>query len=259
MSSHGLAVHTHKDYTGAKMGMWLFLFTELLLFGGLFLLYSMYRTKYPTDFHHAAAELDTFYGTINTIILLTSSLTMAVAIAAIRQGAKRFCIINLWLTVGFGAAFMIIKYFEWGAKFEHGIYPGSEFLLQHAHGEILFFGLYFTMTGLHGLHVLIGMILIAVVAIKQLGAPNDQTVFGAEGIEKLQGARVALVDGQGNKVWSGEEIDDTFEEIKVEFKYKAVPRRVTVEKTSLIENAGLYWHLVDLVWIFLFPLFYLIT
>jgi len=239
--------------------MWLFLFTELLLFGGLFLLYSMYRTKYSTDFHHAAGELDRFFGTLNTIILLTSSLTMAVAIAAIRQGAKRFCIINLWLTVGFGLWFMINKYFEWGAKIHHGIYPNSEFLLQHAHGEILFFGLYFTMTGLHGLHVLVGMILISVVAIKQINSPNDLTLFDAKGIAQMQGAHLALLDEKGGKLWSGEEIDDTFERIKVEVKYKAVPKRVPVSKTGLIENAGLYWHLVDLIWIFLFPLFYLIT
>ena len=260
MSAHSsIAAHTHRDYTGSKMGMWLFLFTELLLFGGLFLLYAVYRTVHPEDFHHAAKELDVFFGTVNTVILLTSSLTMAVAIAAIRQGMKRLCIVNLWVTVGFGLWFMINKYFEWGAKIEHGIYPGSPYLDSHASGEILFFGLYYTMTGLHGLHVIIGMILIAVVAVKQLKFPRDETAFNTYGLDKLRGGRVQMVGKDGDTLWHGETVDDTVEEITVTVQYKAVPERSPKSKTGLIENAGLYWHLVDLVWIFLFPLFYLIT
>lgn len=258
MSAHGITVHTLRDYQGSKMGMWLFLFTELLLFGGLFLLYSVYRSKHATEFHHAAAELDVFYGTVNTIILLTSSLTMAVAIAALRQGQKRFSIINLWLTVGFGAWFAVNKYFEWGAKIDHGIYPGSDFLLQHASGEILFFGLYYSMTGLHMLHVFVGMVLIAVVAIKQMNMPRESVQF-REGLDHVQGGQVVLLNDKGEKMWHGEDIDDTYESIKVEVQYKAVPKRLPASRTGLIENAGLYWHLVDLIWIFLFPLFYLIT
>ena len=104
---------------------------------------------------------------------------------------------------------MVNKYFEWGAKFSHGIYPNSEHLLSFSHGEIIFFGLYFTMTGLHGLHVIVGMVLLAVGALRARKTP--------------------------------------------------VGLRVKPDDYALLENGGLYWHLVDLVWIFLFPLFYLIT
>lgn len=209
MSSSDLSVHVHKDYEGQKMGMWLFLFTEILLFGGLFILYAVYRAMYAADFHHAAAELDTLFGTMNTLILLTSSMTVAVGITAIQRGNRRLAIALTWFTVACGGWFMVNKYFEWGAKFSHGIYPNSEHLLTFSHGEILFFGLYFTMTGLHGLHVVVGMILLAVAAVR--------------------------------------------------VRNKPVEPRVRPDDYALLENGGLYWHLVDLIWIFLFPLFYLIT
>lgn len=211
MSTAELTVHQHRDYIGAKIGMWLFLFTELLLFGGLFLLYSVYRATHAEDFHAAATELDVVIGTINTIILLTSSLTMAASIAAIVRGRKKLALVLLILTIVFALWFLVNKYFEWGGKIEHGIYPNSEVLLQRTGGEILFFGLYYSMTGLHGLHVLVGAVLLVVVAVKLARRPLP-------------------VDGPVNK-----------------------------EDYSLLENSGLYWHLVDLIWIFLFPLFYLIT
>ena len=239
--------------------MWLFLFTEILLFGGLFLLYAVYRSKHPEDFHVAAAELDTFVGTVNTIILLTSSLTMAVAIAANTMGHRKLSFVSLVATIGFGAWFMVNKYFEWGAKFEHGIYPNSEHLLGLPDGEILFFGLYFTMTGLHGLHVVVGMIILIVVAFKMRKTPNEVTQFAGAGIDQLQGARVALVDRSGRQVWMGDEIDETVEEVVIRMNYKPVRKRMRREDFALLENSGLYWHLVDLIWIFLFPLFYLIT
>ena len=255
---HDLAVHEHRDYTGSKMGMWLFLFTEVLLFGGLFILYAVYRTVHAEDFEFAAAELDTLVGTVNTAILLTSSLTMAVSIAAIQRGMRKLSFVTLMITIAFGAWFMVNKYFEWSAKIDHGIYPNSPTLLQHADGEILFFGLYYTMTGLHGLHVVIGMIVLAVVASKVYKKPYEDTLFAGEGIEILQGTQVAIVGKSGERLWASD-IDDTVEEVAVRVKYLPVQKRLHKKDYALLENAGLYWHLVDVIWIFLFPLFYLIT
>jgi len=204
-SNDHAAVHVHRDDVGARMGMWLFLFTELLLFGGMFILYSVYRYNNPDAFHLAAKELNTIIGTFNTAILLTSSLTMALSITAIQRNNKSLSIFFQLLTVVLALGFMVNKYFEWTAKFNHGIYPGGEQLLSRESGEILFFGLYYVMTGLHGLHVIIGIVLILVM-----------TRFTAKGI-------------------------------------------IRQDSYVKLESAGLYWHLVDIIWIFLFPLFYLIT
>lgn len=202
---HPAAAHIHRDDVASRMGMWLFLFTELLLFGGMFILYSVYRFTHPEEFHLAAKELNTVIGTFNTAILLTSSLTMALSIAAIQRKQKTLSIIFQLLTIVLALGFMVNKYFEWGAKFHHGIYPGSETLLSKPSGEILFFGLYYVMTGLHGLHVVIGVVIIAFM-----------TVFTMRDV-------------------------------------------ITYDNYVKLESAGLYWHLVDIIWIFLFPLFYLIT
>lgn len=196
--------HVHRDDVGAKMGMWLFLFTEVLLFGGMFLIYAVYRFQYPDQFHLAGMELNTTIGTINTIILLTSSLTVALSITALQKGNKFLSVLMLSITLGFALLFMVNKYFEWSAKFHHGIYPGSDELLAKQNGEILFFGLYYVMTGLHGLHVIIGVIILAVI--------------------------MAFI----------------------------IRDKITPTNLVKLENSGLYWHLVDLIWIFLFPLFYLI-
>lgn len=196
--------HHHKDAIGAKMGMWLFLFTEMLLFGGLFLLYMAYRLQYTQDFVIAAKELNLMMGTVNTIVLLTSSLTMALSIAAIQRNKKILAIWMLALTIAFALAFMVIKYFEWSAKFHHGIFPGSPDLMNLPNGEIIFFGLYFSMTGLHALHVIIGVIILLFIL-----------VF-------------------------------------------LIRDKITQHDYIKLENSGLYWHLVDLIWIFLYPLFYLI-
>jgi cytochrome c oxidase subunit III len=201
---HAVA-HAHRDDIGARMGMWLFLFTELILFGGMFILYSVYRYKYPDAFHLAAKELNTIVGTFNTAILLTSSLTMALSITAIQRKQKTLSIVFQFLTIVLALGFMVNKYFEWTAKFHHGIYPGSDTLLAKPAGEIVFFGLYYVMTGLHGLHVIIGMVLIALMMR-----------FTSQGI-------------------------------------------INNDSYVKLESAGLYWHLVDIIWIFLFPLFYLIT
>jgi len=201
---HAAGAHApHKDYEGAKTGMWIFLFTELLLFGGLFLVYAVYRQVYTHDFHEAARELNRVLGVANTFVLLTSSLTMVLAVTALQRGDRQSALNTLFWTLFLAGTFLVIKAFEWGAKFSHGLYPGSEHLRELPLGEGLFFGLYFVMTGLHGFHVIVGMILLAVVA-----------------------RRV-----QDGRVHSGDFV--------------------------LLENAGLYWHLVDLIWIFLLPLFYL--
>jgi cytochrome c oxidase subunit III len=194
-----------RDYTGAKLGMWLFLLSEILLFGGLFILYSAYRYKNPVDFHHASQELDVILGTLNTLVLLTSSLTMAISISAIQKGQPRLSAWLLAATIILGLLFLMNKGIEWGAKIHYGIYPGSPALLSRAKGEILFFGLYYVMAGLHALHVGVG-VCVLVVMLHFL-------------------------------------------------------RRGKIGPTHFIslENSGLYWHLVDIVWIFLFPLFYLIT
>ncbi|MBU1096339.1 MAG: cytochrome c oxidase subunit 3 [Bacteroidetes bacterium] len=196
--------HRHRDDVGAKMGMWLFLFTEVLLFGGMFLVYAVYRFQYPEQFHLAGMELNTTIGTINTIILLTSSLTVAMAITALQKGNKFLSTVLLSLTIVFALVFMVNKYFEWSAKINHGIYPGSKELLEKQNGEILFFGLYYIMTGLHAFHIVIGIILLSVI--------------------------LAFI----------------------------IRDKIVSNDLVKLENTGLYWHLVDLIWIFLFPLFYLI-
>ncbi|MCC6346202.1 MAG: cytochrome c oxidase subunit 3, partial [Nitrospirales bacterium] len=157
--------HTAEEHRvgrhGAAFGMWLFLITELLFFGGLFLLYSVFRAHYPQEFHAAAREENTVLGAANTVILITSSLTIALALSALKEGKKRLSAFLQGVTLLCGSAFLVNKYFEWGAKIAHGVYPDSPVLLQRGKGEALFYGLYYVMTGLHGLHVLIGMCVIA--------------------------------------------------------------------------------------------------
>lgn len=197
--------HVMRDDVGSKMGMWIFIFTELFLFGGLFLVYAVFRAKYSADFHVAAEELNVFVGTTNTVILLVSSATIAMSITAIQRGNKKLSMQLIIATILLAGIFMVNKYFEWGHKFEYQLYPGSEVMKNMEHGEILFFSLYYMMTGLHALHVFIGMILLgfAWVRVKQGYVNSDKFVF--------------------------------------------------------LENSGLYWHLVDFIWIFLFPLLYLVT
>ncbi len=195
----------HRDYTGAKLGMWLFLFTEILLFGGMFLLYSIYRTTYTADFHEAAKEMSVTIGAVNTVILLTSSLTMVLSISAIKQGAKARSLALQAATVILGSAFLVNKYFEWTEHIRHGYYPDSPELLAMSHGKVLYFGLYYVMTGIHGIHVLIGAGIIC-------------------------------------------------------FTFILTMRGVVTDTDYIkLENTGLFWHLVDVIWIYLFPLFYLIT
>jgi cytochrome c oxidase subunit III len=199
-----MSLPLHRDYGGAKLGMWLFLFTELILFGGLFLLYAAYLARYPQEFSAGGKELNVLFGAINTAVLLTSSLLAAMAVTALRRGERRTTVMLLSGTILCAALFLGIKYVEWSAKIGHGIYPGSSRLVAGPPGESIFFSLYYLTTGLHGLHVLIGGTLLAFVAVRvQRGEINA-----------------------ANDAW--------------------------------LENGALYWHLVDLIWIFIFPLYYLI-
>jgi cytochrome c oxidase subunit III len=195
----------HRDDTASKIGMWLFLFTEMLLFAGLFIVYSVYRYKNHQAFHLAAHELNVFIGTVNTIILLVSSMTIAMSISTLQRNLKKLTLGLMSITVLLGLAFLVNKYFEWGHKIGHGLYPGSLSMAERGQGDVLFFGLYYFMTGLHALHIIIGLIFIIIMMFK---IKNDKQ---------------------------------------------------SSNNYAQVENSGLYWHLVDLVWIFLFPLFYLIT
>jgi len=195
----------HRDDEGAKLGMWIFIFTEILLFGGLFLVYAVMRNTYTDEFHQAAHHLNAFIGAVNTLVLLISSATVAMSITAVQKGNNRLAVILIFTTLVFAGVFLVNKYFEWGHKIEIGLYPGSELMLTLKHGTVLFFSLYYFMTGLHLLHLVIGGIILTVIMFKI---------------------------GNGS---------------------------INSTKYVLLENGGLYWHLVDLIWIFLFPLLYLIT
>ncbi len=201
----------HYDPEGCKIGFWLFLFTEVFLFGMLFIAFGVYLTGYKADFQASSAMLDVKMGGINTLVLLTSSLTMALAIRAVQVDKKGQSLFLMLVTIGFAVVFCVIKYFEWTHKFHTGIHLGSaetfgvpSVLTDMPRGQQLYFGLYYVMTGFHAFHVLVGSILIMV-------------------------AMYYVANGKVNK-----------------------------DRITLIENAGLFWHLVDLVWIYLFPLFYLI-
>ena len=192
------------DRTGIKIGMWLFLYSEIILFGGLFVLYAAYLHRYPEFFAEGGKELNRIIGTINTVVLLLSSFTVAASITAIQRKAKKQTIYLLSFSIFCGLVFLVNKYFEWGAKIHHDIYPNSETLVAGEPGLSIFFGLYYVITGLHGLHVIIGMILLSI--------------------------SLVLV----------------------------VRNKIDAERFSMLDNSGLYWHLVDLIWIFVFPLFYLV-
>ena len=226
-----------QQYDSAKMGMWTFLVTEILFFSGLFCAYAVYRSIYPEKFQGAAQYLDTTLGAVNTLVLLFSSLTMAWAVRCSQLGQKKGLVLTLALTICCAFGFLGIKYVEYAHKFHTGLLPGRnysaalhqtpEWLEEHGYdphshkpvpAEVeaaalekdgqsyaLFFGVYFAMTGLHGIHVLAGIIVILFLLIRAL---------------------------QG---------------------------RIGPKNFVIVDNVGLYWHLVDLIWIFLFPLLYLIN
>jgi cytochrome c oxidase subunit 3 len=192
----------------ATLGMWVFLATEVVFFGGLFLAYIVYRTWYPEAFSAASHHLDVPLGAVNTAVLITSSLTMALAVHAAQIGHRRSLIIFLLVTTVLGLVFVGIKAVEYADKFEHHLVPGLAFVWEGtpelARPAQIFFALYFAMTGLHALHMVIGVGIMLVMA------------------------------------W---------------LSYRGW---FSPEYYSPIEVSGLYWHFVDIVWIFLFPLLYLI-
>lgn len=255
----GLLLEKHSDHTGAKLGMWLFLLTELLLFGGMFLLYAAYRSKYPSQFHNAALELDTLTGTINTLILLTSSLTMALSILTLQKGNRPASLLFLSITIFSGLLFLVNKYFEWSTKIGHGIYPNSPELEFFESGEKLFYGLYFSMTGLHGVHVIIGAVVLIVMFVKITKRPEQKLEFDPAQMSKLKGARFFIKDKDDKNLWQGEEIEESVDQVSITYIKKASAEIFDKSNIIKLENSGLYWHLVDIIWIFLFPLFYLIT
>jgi cytochrome c oxidase subunit 3 len=190
----------------ATLGMWAFLITEILFFGGLFMVYTVYRSTYPDAFAAASHELVVWAGAVNTAVLITSSLTMALAVHAAQLGQRRLLILFLVLTIALGCVFLGIKAFEYYTEFVEHHVPGLDYDFEpkYFRNAQIFFSLYFLMTGLHALHMIIGIGIMAFMLW-----------------------------------WS-------------------VRGAITAEYYIPIEISGLYWHFVDIVWIFLFPLLYLI-
>lgn len=188
------------------MGMWIFLVTEAMFFGGVFAGYTVYYFYYPKMFHTMSNQLDVFMGTVNTAVLLTSSLTMALAVNAAQRGQRKKLVTMLSVTLLASLGFMVIKFFEYKHKFHVGLVPGSNFSFVNPFGDKaqIFMSFYFAATGIHGLHVIIGAVLIAI------------------------------------------------------FTWRAQRGAFPKENYQPVEMLGLYWHFVDLVWIYVFPMFYLI-
>ena len=195
-----------QQYEASALGMWVFLVTEIMFFGGVFTAYVAYRSAYPGAFGHASEHLDLTLGAINTAVLIASSLTMALAVHASQLGKRSVLLTFLPLTMILGAVFLGIKAVEYADKFHHHLVPGAHFAFAgpDARQAEIFFSLYFAMTGLHALHMVIGLGVLAVLVLQ------------------------------------------------------ARKGRFGTGYHTPIEIAGLYWHFVDIVWIFLFPLLYLI-
>lgn len=195
-----------QQFESSKLGMWIFLVTETLMFGGLFVAYIVYRSWHPDLFNLAAGELHVELGATNTVVLIASSLTIALGIRAIQLDKIKAGIYYMVATIALAATFMVVKYFEYMEKFEKGIFPGGSYTYEGINHEMAanFFSIYYMMTGLHGIHVMIGMLLIGWMVFKARKGDLHSGYY------------------------------------------------------TPIENTGLFWHLVDIIWIFLFPLLYLI-
>jgi cytochrome c oxidase subunit III len=191
----------------STLGMWVFLVTEIMFFGGLFLAYLVYRSANPMGFQEASNHLNVIWGAVNTVVLIVSSLTMALAVRAAQTSAPPKMQVG-WIvaTMILGATFLGVKVIEYADKFEHHLVPGPNFVWEGKYpaGAEMFYSLYFCMTGLHALHMIIGLGIMTVIGVM---------------------------------AWRG-----TFDE----------------DYYTPVEVSGLYWHFVDIVWIFLFPLLYLI-
>lgn len=196
-----------KQEHAAQFGMWVFLASELLLFAALFALYASYRALYPEEFARAAGHNHLALGTLNTVVLISSSFCVAWAVHSVRHGRMRTALRMVAITIGAGFVFLGVKFVEYREHILEGILPASHYHFHEldTHGARLFFTLYYLMTGLHALHVVAGM-----------------------GVLSWAGA--LLLRG-----------------------------RIDPERPVPLENAGLYWHLVDLIWIYLWPLLYLLS
>ncbi len=213
MSSHGSHSHVLHHFTdseqqadSAKLGMWIFLLTEVLMFSGMFCAYTYLRSANEQMFIEAHKQLDVTLGTINTFVLITSSVTVALAVRAIQLGKQKQTAALLFGTLLLAGVFLVIKYFEYSHKFDLGQLPGKYYTFEGLKGTNphLFFGIYFGMTGIHALHVIGGIGVIAWMLRRTLRGDFSSAYY------------------------------------------------------TPIECTGLYWHLVDLIWIYLFPLLYLI-
>ena len=209
MAEHPTALaHQFEDLGQQKdasvFGMWIFLVTEVMFFGGMFCGYAAYRYRFHDAFRAGSEHLNTLLGLINTAVLIASSLTMAMAVHAAQVSKRKQLIAFLIATMVLGSVFLGIKVVEYREKFEHHLVPGPTFHFDGPPNAELFFSFYFAMTGFHALHMIIGLGLMAVIL------------------------RMA---------WKG---------------------RFSAEYNNPVEVSGLYWHFVDIVWIFLFPLLYLI-
>ncbi len=194
----------------STLGMWIFLITEIMFFGGMFAVYTIYRSWYPDVYAIASSSLNEIIGALNTGVLLLSSFTMVMAVRAAQLGQQRAIVMFLILTLLFGGIFLGVKAYEWNEKFEEHHIPGQAAF--HLDGVLpadqghaqLFFSIYFAMTGLHALHMVIGVALLLTLIVH------------------------------------------------------ARKGRYSASYYTPIDVAGLYWHFVDIIWIFLFPLLYLI-
>ena len=193
-----------RQRAAAEFGVWIFIATEAVFFGGLFLGYAVYRYLYPHGFEAAGAETNIVYGTVNTAILLSSSATMAVAVWAGKAKLRRHVMLGLALTALLGLAFLTVKGLEYHEDFSKSLIPGrAEFPLTER-GAQMFFSFYWTMTAVHAVHLSIG---IGLVTLTLIGVARGRIAWG---------------------------------------------------ETAMLHVLGLYWHLVDLIWIFLYPLLYLL-
>ncbi len=194
-----------QEEQASKLGLWIFLCTEILMFGGLFVGYAIYHNQYPSIFLEGSKFLDWKLGSLNTVVLLLSSFTMALSIFYAQKNKLNYSTICLWITFFCGLAFMGVKYIEYSHKIHEGLLPGQ--LFSYAGGAEnlgVYFSFYYTMTGLHGSHVLAGMAFIFWLIVR-----SHKKDFGTNNVLAL-------------------------------------------------ECVGLFWHLVDLIWIYLFPLLYLV-
>ena len=210
-SNHTILAHQFEDVDqqreAATLGMWAFLVTEIMFFGGVFGAYAICRSMFPEAFAEASNKLNIVLGATNTAVLICSSLTMAMAVRSAQMNKRKPLLLFLILTIVLGLAFLGIKAVEYSHKFHEHLFPGASFLLEgpHAPQAQIFFTFYFAMTGLHAVHMVIGIGIMLVLLLR---------------------------------AWQG---------------------RYSAEYNSPVEIAGLYWHFVDIVWIYLFPLLYLIA